>query len=220
MESTLSEEWLLLALEPDGRLSPWWSFSAWSGLAGAAMIDLAARDRLRVEGRRVVPTGAGATGEPPLDAALRVIEGAPRPRSADRWITSLPRKADDLRILTGRALVGRGLAREETSSFLGFRRVRFPPRAEAVAAVAARLRAAAGGQASATARDAALLRLLDAVGWLGDLIPKWAQRREARARLDAHHPEDPVSAAVARAVRAMMDGGAAVAVIAATSAGA
>jgi hypothetical protein len=85
---TLPEEFLVLALDADrgtvrgelsGELAP--------GLAGAALMELALAERVRIEDGKVVPVGEGALGDPVLDPVLEKVVSSKRRRGLTHWVT-------------------------------------------------------------------------------------------------------------------------------------
>ena len=89
---TLAEDLYLLALGEGGRLQidP---LHLDLGLGGALLLDLAVRERVALLDGHVTVTGARATGEPLLDAALSAIGGGSRALGADHWVRHLGRGA-------------------------------------------------------------------------------------------------------------------------------
>lgn len=118
---TLSEELLLLALDPErGKVSANRQFLRW-GLAAAVLIELEGRGRVAEERRRIVVTRADPTGVPLLDDALGALRDRTHRRTRTKpWLERYGHRAEHLALAS---LVARGAVRTEVRRALGIFRV-------------------------------------------------------------------------------------------------
>jgi hypothetical protein len=170
MTVNLAEDLLLLGYEDDGTPTPD-SGTLDYGLAGAVLVELAARGRIRLAGGRVQVGDATDTGDPVLDHGLRRIAGYGRTATPTDLLDAVRCGLRDL-VLDG--LVARGVLRREPQRGPLVPLPRFPsanggqPAAEA--ATRERLDAfVAGGRADA--RTHALAALAVAVGLTASAFP-------------------------------------------------
>ncbi|MEV0644465.1 GPP34 family phosphoprotein [Phytomonospora sp. NPDC050363] len=130
------------------------------GVAGALLLELAQRERIALEGKKVAVVDASPIGYAFADEALAVI-GADKPRSAQAWVNKLS-KGLLPRVREG--LVEAGVLREEKHKFLGVIPYRYYPAVDMAAENQARerLTRAAGNGVASDARTAALAGLVRA----------------------------------------------------------
>ncbi|GAB2786982.1 GOLPH3/VPS74 family protein [Streptomyces daliensis] len=113
---TLSEELLLLAIDPErGRPAVDQRYLRW-GLAAATLIELEAMGKVTGERGRIVVTAGVRTGVPLLDDALSTLTQGKRDVRTKRWLDLYSRRAQQV---TGDALAARGVLRSETRRALG-----------------------------------------------------------------------------------------------------
>lgn len=124
----LATDLLLLALDDErGTVLPQASIGLDYGLAGAIVMELALRGRLRVDDERVSATGT-ATDDPLLDDALRAIAATPG-KTLSHWVRHLPHEMDGLRQRLLDRLVAQGtLSMREQRVLLLFHRTVYPER--------------------------------------------------------------------------------------------
>jgi len=113
---TLSEE--LLVLAPDGFDTPDAAPGLDTGLAGALLLELAAKGLLVAKGKTVIGV-AGTASRPLLDAALRELLASDEPHAATHWLTRLPSALEPLRTRIGTPLAERGALAEARRTALG-----------------------------------------------------------------------------------------------------
>jgi hypothetical protein len=181
----LAEELLLLALDDDtGKVVV---TELDKGLAGAVLIELALRERIRVAekgetvraGRLVLKPGA-APGHPVLDDALRLLSAREGRKPKD----VLGPLAKGLRARLTGSLVDAGVLRREMRKVLGFFPTERLPARDATheTTVRERIAAALAGAEpdERTAALVALLSALNAVTTVLDVRDRRAARRRAK----------------------------------------
>jgi hypothetical protein len=218
MTTTLTDDLVLLLLDPDTGRSVVDSTSLDRGIGGALLLDLATRDRIGVDGdgawARLHVTDPAPTGDALLDEALARLAG--KPLRAQKAVERLARRT---RMPVLERLAERGLVRRERARVLGL----FPattwlpadpaPRAALHRRVEAVLRA---GE-TPDQHVALLISLLHALQAEHKVVD--GRRRELRARAKEVAAGDWAGPAVRKAVQAAQ-ASVVVAVAAATSAGA
>jgi hypothetical protein len=195
---TLGEDIVLLALRQDGRFHAGAQLRL--ALSGAELVQLAATQRVTVEGGRVTVLDPSPTGDAQLDAALIDIgRSRRRPKAADWVARPRPHHLDGY--LT--SLAAAGVLRPERHKMLGM----LPATRWLVADTArrdearARLDAIALTQEPVEAVPAALGGLVHAVGLDRALYPG-REGHAARKRLKLVAERDPASRAVRSALEA------------------
>lgn len=124
----LATDLLLLALDDDrGTVLPQAALGLDYGLAGAVVMELALRGRIRLEGDVVSTTGT-ATDDALLDDALRAIAATPG-KTLSHWVWHLSRDLGGLRQRLLDRLVARGtLEKREKRVLLLFHQNVYPER--------------------------------------------------------------------------------------------
>ncbi|MET7426679.1 GPP34 family phosphoprotein [Dactylosporangium sp. NPDC005555] len=203
MSNGLADDFLLLALDDQGTNlvgDPALDY----GLAGAVLLDLVLAGRLRLDDDRVVVVDAAPTGDPIADAALGRIAEAGKPRKPDAWIQPLTGKLR-ARLLDRQVEAG-VLRREEDRVLWVFPRTRYASAtgAEPAAETAVRrdLTEAVDGNGAVPARTAALLGLVQAVGFAEKVFPGRG-KKELKFRLDEIAEGNWAAGAVQQAIAAM-----------------
>ena len=116
---SLIEEFLLLALEDSGgEFDSVPEIYLSCGIAGAALMDLALRDRIDSDLDGVFAVNAAPTGDATLDRVLAEIAVEPRRLSAQEWISRLSRQAPAMRKAALSTLCARGVLRHSDHAFL------------------------------------------------------------------------------------------------------
>lgn len=116
---SLIEEFLLLTLEDSGgEFDSVPEIYLGCGVAGAALMDLALRNRIDSDLDGVFAVDPTPTGDAMLDRALADIAAEPRRLSAQEWITRLSRHAPVMRKAALSALCARGVLRQSDHDFL------------------------------------------------------------------------------------------------------
>jgi hypothetical protein len=124
----LATDLLLLALDDErGTVLPQAAIGLDYGLAGAVVMELALRGRIRLDGEVVSTTGT-ATDDALLDDALRTIAATPG-KDLSHWVRHLSRDLDGLRQRLLDRLVARGtLEKRERRVLLLFHQNVYPER--------------------------------------------------------------------------------------------
>lgn len=202
---TIGEQLLLLSLdETRGTVVHSVSQSLDLGLAGAGIMDLTLRGRLRTEGKHLLVADATPTGDDLLDEALAAIGASRRPRDARHWVSSLRKAVKHQRRRLVQRLVLRGVLGEEEHRVLGvFASARYPVRDTGrLRDVQDHVRRSVLGETDVTPATAVLISLASACGALDRLFTR-EQRREARRRAKEIARGEALGKAVRDTVAAM-----------------
>ncbi|GAB3170405.1 hypothetical protein GCM10027059_36780 [Myceligenerans halotolerans] len=232
-ELSLAEQVLLLALDDESGKPLTDGTRLHAALAGAALLDLVRDGALElaehdtdVRAGRLRRTGVAAPSDPLLAEILGLVHGK-KPKDAVMAVTGVSQwtnRAGKLKEGMLRALAGRGLLREEQSTFLGiFPRTSWPagdpgPEAEAMS----RVRGAMTTAGVPDQRTAVLVGILDAAQLLHRLIPDVPKRelkRRAREIADKGWAGEAVGKAVDQAIMAAMVPAMTAAIVASSAAG-
>lgn len=199
--STLPEDLLLLGWDDEAGRNRYIS-NFGHLLAGAAILELALDDRVRIDGKRLRAVG-GPTGNPALDLVLSDIRDSRRPRSTKTWVQRLGNRRGLKQAVLAR-MTERGVVRPEERRILGlFPMTRYPvvdrQRAEEVRRrVATSLTNPGLGD---DVREAALASLVHPAGGtlLRRLVPR-EQRAGARDRARTLSKGEALSNDIAKAI--------------------
>ena len=116
---TLPEEIVLLVLdEESGALLPIPQRTLDSALAGAALMELALRDRIDSDPQTLWVIDNSPVDEPYLDQLLVQLSEADNKRDSETWIQRLSEDSGAIQEEALRRLVERGVLREEEKRFL------------------------------------------------------------------------------------------------------
>lgn len=196
----LAEELLLLGWN-DGSGRPHSSLAIQlnPAIGGALLLDLALRDRLRME-VDVPRASTRATGDELLDEVAREIRDGPRRRKLKRWVSKVGTTArrDQVRD----RLVAQGLLAEQQRKVLGLftsTRHRLTDTAD-VERLKGEVRDVLTGGRPRDERIVALVTLVGATAILDQLVPR-DQRRAARHRAKELAEASPVAAAARAVIR-------------------
>jgi hypothetical protein len=196
----LAEELLLLAWDADhGKPRSSTSVQLPSAVGGALLLDLALRDRLRIE-VDVPRASARATGDALLDEVAREVREGPRRRKLKRWVRKIGTAArrDQVRD----RLVAQGLLAAADRKVLGLfpvarHRLTDPTEVERLTEEVRRV--LAGGRPTDD-RMALLVALVGGMSILDQLVPR-SERRAARQRAEELAETSPVAEAARAVIR-------------------
>lgn len=196
----LAEDLLLLAWDP-AAAKPRSSTSVQlpAAIGGALLLDLALRDRLRIE-VDVPRASSRPTGDALLDGIARDIRDGPRRRKLKRWVRKVgtSTQRDEVRD----RLIAAGLLSPEERKVLGLftvTRHRLTDPAE-VERLAAEVRDVLAGGRPADDRITVLVALVGGTAILDQLVPR-SERRAARARAKELAETSPVAEAARAVIR-------------------
>jgi len=185
------EEIVLLQLDERGRLIELPLSAADVVLAGAALMELALRNKEDTDVNRIFVVDREPTGDEILDDALNTLVAAGSDTTTSAAIERITLNARSYRDIALKRLVERGVLREEEGRFLWvFHTRRYPVIDDTEQReVRARLRQLILTDEIPDPRDVVLLCLIDACGLLGlvlslDEIALRRQRIEQLTRLD------------------------------------
>jgi len=127
---SLAEELLLLALHEEKGTVLWVAHNRLSYcLAGALLMELILKNRLRLEPKVLEVVNRTPTGDPMLDGILRQINLADKTKSPQYWITKIGRRIKPIKNDLLKALVDKGILNSEEHRVMGiFPTVRYPSR--------------------------------------------------------------------------------------------
>src|SRR4051794_22606008 len=203
MDLILAEQVLLIALDDErGKDKTDWGSDP--GLAAALLLDLAARELVRVRDDRVIALDGPEPGHELLRDAHAAIDAEDKPRKARHWVDKLPRALKPLKARVAGGLVERGVLGEERSKVLGlFSTTRYPKADPAVEReLRARLGAVLVTGRSPTEQEALLIGLLHPLGLVDAVVAK-EDRKAAKARAKEIGETGIAGTAVRDSVRAM-----------------
>jgi len=204
MELILAEQTLLIALDDaKGHDTTKWAGDA--GLAAALLLDLARLGLVEVDGdgKAVAIEGRAPDHEMLRDAHAAIAEAGKR-RSAEGWVSRLPRELKPLRTRLARGLVERGVLAEEHRKLLGLvPTTRFPeadpgPERE----LRARLREVLVAGREPTEPEALLVGLLEPLELIANVVER-DERHAARKRAKEVAEQGIAGSAVRDAVAAV-----------------
>ncbi len=199
-ERLLAEDLLLLAFDPEtGRQHSSLSVQLPAAIGGALLLELALRERLRIE-VDVPRASSRATGDPLLDEVAQQLRDGPRRRKLKAWVRKVGTTArrDQVR---DRLVAKRLLATEEQRILGLFTRTRVtlvdPGETERLAAS---VRAVLGGDRPEDDRTMVLAAVVGGTAIVDKLVPR-AERRQARERAKELAADSPVAEAVRDVIR-------------------
>lgn len=196
----LAEDLLLLAWDADhAKPRSATSVQLPSAVGGALLLDLALRDRLRIE-VDVPRASSRATGDALLDEVARQVREGPRRRKLKSWVRKVGTTArrDQVRD----RLAAQGLLAKEDRKVLGLfpvTRHRLTDPA-AVERLAEEVRKVLAGGRPADDRLAVLVALVGGTAIVDQLVPR-AERRAARKRAEELAETSPVAEAARAVIR-------------------
>lgn len=127
MALLLAEEILLLAYRDDTGKPLAQAVELDCALAGAVLAELALKERIDLDGKKVTVTDPTPVGDEELDATLALISNEERTRKPEWWIGKL--RSGKLRKRLLSRLTARGVLNEERTKVLGiFPTTRYPER--------------------------------------------------------------------------------------------
>jgi hypothetical protein len=199
---TFTEELLLLLLDDTtGHLAPISRAALTCGLAGAALMDLECRGRVKVEATQLCVCDATPTGEPMLDPILAQLAGETTPRDVRYWIRKLAEQGDALYDAALAHLIARGVLKEVCERFLWVLETRRYPIIDdrEQKEVKLRLLSVLLGNDQPGPCDAALINLADSCN-IFRLILQERELEHVKARISSVAALDPIGRATATVI--------------------
>ena len=213
MNLSLAEELLLLALKDEKGTAVFSASTALPfGLAGAVLMDLTLRKKIRLDGKRVVAVDGMGPGDPILQPCWQLIQEKEKPRTIRHWIDKFSRTGKIRNRCLERLVQEEILRLERRRVLLIFPGRRFPtadPRPETEARK--RLRRVVLEDKPADDRTMMLLSLVRACDLIREVFPG-PEKKEARKKIKAMAINEAIGNAVAAEIE-----GAIVALIAAST---
>jgi len=200
---TFLEELLLLCLDDEtGLLRP--AFAPWLDTAGAGalLMDLALKDRVDTDPKRLDVVDKTPTGEPLLDEALGLVAEMPNGQPIDAYLAQLARHGEHFRTEALDRLVERGVLKVKDDRFLWVFKTRAYPVVDGRAEreVKRRLFAILFDDEIPDPRDVVLISLVSAC----NLLPMMLSADECehvRDRVETIRKMDLIGQSVGRAIR-------------------
>jgi hypothetical protein len=180
----LAEELFLLALDDDeGRVVESALDTLRYGLAAAVLADLTLRERIVLEDGRLHVFDADPTGDALLDATLKRLDEADKPRKVKYWLNALSFRKLPKQI--AQALVTRGVLEEEERRYVAALADAEGPQSDAPAKywIKQTLRSAALTTAKAERHSIVLLSLMQGCRLLSLIFTK-DERKAAHRRVE------------------------------------
>ena len=206
MKLSLAEELLLLSLNDEkGSVMFTAATGLAFGLAGAVLMELAARESIKVEGKNLVVTNPRDTGDAILDECLGVLRGAAKTQTVQSWVSQLGDRKSIQQGYLDRLVEKHILRREGHRILWVFPSTRFPasnPLEELE--VRKRLRAIALTENAPDLPTLHLVSLVQACELLGEVFPDRDERKKAKNRFTALAKEEVYGKAVADQVAAVL----------------
>ena len=199
---TFAEEILLLMLDDEGVFLPVRGGAMEYVLAGAVLMDLAFANRIDTDLEQLVSLDSTPTGNPMLDLVLARITNAGETKDTKGWIETLAgRETTEIRQQALDSLIERGILESQDKKFLWvFRSRRYPTidgRVERE--VKLRIEDVLLSDDTPDPRDIAMICLVDACGFLGDIFSEREIER-ATPRIEQIRKMDLIGREVSRVV--------------------
>jgi MHS family proline/betaine transporter-like MFS transporter len=205
MTTSLTEEFLLLALEDEGgQFSKMPETSLHCGLAGAALMELELRGRIATNSEGLSVVDKDPTGSTTLDRLLADIAAEPDRLHPRDWIQRLMPRAPELRNDALRSLCERGILAQEDHLYLWVLQERRYPveHGEERLESKRRILELLFNEDTPSHHDIALVALADACGMLRHTLNP-STLAEASGRIDQLRNMDMIGAEIARTAAAM-----------------
>lgn len=205
MNLNLVEELLLLALQDEkGTVVMAAGTGLPYGLAGALLMELSLKNKIRLEGKNILPVDFSSTGDFLLDGWLEKIRKSEKPRTARHWIGKFG-QASSLKKEYLERLVQKNILRRVEKQFLWV----FPyncypttdPRPEQ--AVRQRLHRVLTGNESPDLPTRLLISLLASCDLAG-LVFSGPEKKQAKKRMKELAKDESIGAAVSEEIAAVM----------------
>ncbi|MDR1118335.1 MAG: GPP34 family phosphoprotein [Bifidobacteriaceae bacterium] len=192
---SLTQEYLLCAVRPDGKPPASFSTSFQACLAAGGVAELLDGGYFALDGKGKLVAAAPWNGAlphlEPLRQAIASFKKPPTPQKlADRYIVMDGKLAKALFVSIGESLVRQGCATASTEDGWLGSKTRFQPLSGAVAAVTGRVRAKMLGDAAPSPETVCLVTLLDKSNLLKQNFDR-PERAVLRRRLKEAHAGSP-----------------------------
>ncbi|MFW5705497.1 MAG: GOLPH3/VPS74 family protein [Bacteroidota bacterium] len=130
-ELTLKEKYVLLAWHPEKGKPPALSGYHSYGIAGAAMLELAELNKIKVEDKKVILSDTKKTGDEALDIIIERLARAGRNKRISTWISKFAQSGAYKKIkniILDGLVEKRYLKKEEATALLFFKYDKYPAR--------------------------------------------------------------------------------------------
>ncbi len=198
MTLNLAEELYLIALHDEkGTVLGAASIALEYGLAGALVLELVLRDRLKLKEKKLVPIGAKPLDDGILNEAFSLIRQSSKDRKPDYWVQKLPSAIKKMkqRLLDG--LIEKGILRKQEGRVLWLFPVnRYPTNdAQPERSIRERIRWAVLKNAECEPRTLLLLSLIKACELINEVFDQ-SERKEAKRKIKQMIEQEPIGNAV------------------------
>lgn len=119
MELTTAEKFLLLAQHPNKGKLLISNIHIQYGIVGALLLDLSIRNKITIDGDKLIVNNSDEIKDPNLLEILTIIKESPRPRRIRYWVNKFSRKSKKFKSLIVDDMEVKRLIRVEYKKFLG-----------------------------------------------------------------------------------------------------
>ena len=186
MDLTLSEKLTLIALDDEGGYFVDMGMSMYLGLAGAALMELAAMKKVDVQDSHVQLRDKTPVNNPILDEVIALLANSKKPRKLNHWIETLSQKSEKWKPYLLKSLIQKRILVEKRKRFLGIISYkRYPmvnPSYENE--IKARLQRVVLQNTTPKEDELMLIGLIHSCQLEGELFKDRHQRKEARKKME------------------------------------
>ena len=202
MNLDLLEEFLLIALDDDKGGFVIGSTALHYGFGGAVLLELALRDKIEIDGEKVILKDSAMETELALNKSIELIKGS-KARKVKEWIEILAKKSDDFKDDTLQRLINKCiLSKEEHKILWIIPKQKYPTsNMNPEMKVRKRLEDVVQGGKKAKPRDVMLLSLIDATDLTKEAFRKAEDYKKIKARLAEVTQDVKISAAINKSLR-------------------
>ena len=202
MDLDLLEEFLLIALDDDRGGFVIGSTALHYGFGGAVLLELALRNKIEIDGEKVILIDDCMETEPAINKAIELIK-ASKVEKIKRWIEILAKKAGDFKEDTLQRLINKGILSKEEQKILWIIPTKKYPTSNMnpEMKVRERLNDVVQRGKKAEPRDVMLLSLIDATDLTKEAFRKAEDYKMIKARLSEVTKDVKISAAINKSLR-------------------
>ena len=202
MDLDLLEEFLLIALDDERGGFVIGSTALHYGFGGAVLLELALRNKIEIDGEKVILVDDCMETEPAINKAIELIK-ASKVEKVKRWIEVLAKKAGDFKEDTLQRLINKGILSKEEQKILWIIPTKKYPTSNMnpEMKVRERLNDVVQRGKKAEPRDVMLLSLIDATDLTKEAFRKAEDYKMIKARLSEVTKDVKISAAINKSLR-------------------
>ncbi len=202
MNLDLLEEFLLIALDDDKGGFVIGSTALHYGFGGAVLLELALRNKIEIDGEKVILKDDCMETEPALNKAIEMLDEG-ETRKVKYWIETFAKKAGDFKEDTLQRLINKGILSKEEHKILWIIPTQKYPthNMNPEMKVRERLEDVVQRGKKAEPRDVMLLSLIDATDLTKEAFRKAEDYKKIKARLSEVTKDVKISAAINKSLR-------------------